>query len=179
MFKTERNEVMEKDKKKTASTVEKDSAHELVEKLKKKGTVTSDELLDAIDSLGLTDEETEKLYNKLDAAGIEITINSDLMEDMPDPDELEEEIITYETAEEMENFLASDGLPIEDHVKMYLKDIGRVKLLSSEEEIEIAKKIADGDTEARNLLVEANLRLIVSIAKRYIGRGMGLLDLIQ
>jgi len=179
MFKTERNEVMEKDKKKTASTAEKDSAHELVEKLKKKGTVTSDELLDAIDSLGLTDEETEKLYNKLDAAGIEITINSDLMEDMPDPDELEEEIVTYETAEEMENFLASDGLPIEDHVKMYLKDIGRVKLLSSEEEIEIAKKISDGDTEARNLLVEANLRLVVSIAKRYIGRGMGFLDLIQ
>ncbi len=179
MFKTERNEVMEKDKKKTVSAGEKDNAHELVEKLKKKGTVTSDELLDAIDSLGLTDDETEKLYNKLDAAGIEITITSDLIDDMPDPDELEEEIITYETAEEMESFLAADGLPIEDHVKMYLKDIGRVKLLSGDEEIEIAKKISDGDTIARNLLVEANLRLVVSIAKRYIGRGMGFLDLIQ
>ena len=170
---------MEKDKKKTVSAGEKDNAHELVEKLKKKGTVTSDELLDAIDSLGLTDDETEKLYNKLEAAGIEITINSDLIDDMPDMDELEEEIITYETPEEMESFLAADGLPIEDHVKMYLKDIGRVKLLSGDEEIEIAKKIAEGDTEARNLLVEANLRLVVSIAKRYIGRGMGFLDLIQ
>ena len=140
MFKTERNEVMEKDKKKTVSAAEKDNAHELVEKLKKKGTVTSDELLEAIDSLGLTDEETEKLYNKLDMAGIEITINSDLIDDLPDPDELEEEIVAYETAEEMENFLAADALPIEDHVKMYLKDIGRVKLLSRDEEIEIARK---------------------------------------
>ena len=179
MFKTERNEVMEQDKKKNNSLHEKDNAHELVEKLKKKGTVTSDELLEAIDSLGLTDEETERLYNNLDAAGIEITILADLADDMPDPDELEEEVVTYETPEEMENFLAADGLPIEDHVKMYLKDIGRVKLLSSEEEIEIAKKISEGDTEARNLLVEANLRLVVSIAKRYIGRGMGFLDLIQ
>jgi RNA polymerase primary sigma factor len=178
MFKTERNEVMEQEKKNT-STREKDSVNELVEKLKKKGSVTSDELLDAIDTLGLTDEETERLYASIEASGIEVTILADLADDMPDPEELEEEIVTYDTPEEMESFLSGDGMPIEDHVKMYLKDIGRVKLLSGEEEVEIAKRIVDGDTEARNLLVEANLRLVVSIAKRYIGRGMGFLDLIQ
>ena len=169
---------MEQDKKNITSQ-EKDRVNELAEKLKRKGTVTSDELLEIIDSSGLSDEETEKLYAKIESFGVEVTINSDLIEDMPDPDELEEEVVTYDTPEEMESFLSGDGLPIEDHVKMYLKDIGRVKLLSSEEEVEIAKKIADGDTEARNLLVEANLRLVVSIAKRYIGRGMGFLDLIQ
>ena len=169
---------MEQEKKNT-STREKDSVNELVEKLKKKGSVTSDELLDAIDTLGLTDEETERLYASIESNGIEVTILADLVEDMPDPDELEEEIVTYDTPEEMESFLSGDGLPIEDHVKMYLKDIGRVKLLSGEEEVEIAKRIVEGDTEARNLLVEANLRLVVSIAKRYIGRGMGFLDLIQ
>ncbi len=170
---------MAQDKKNSPSTSEKDNVNELAEKLKKKGTVTSDELLDVIESTGLSDEETERLYARLDALGVEVTIVADLIDDMPDPDELEEEIATYDTPEEMESLLTGEGLPIEDHVKMYLKDIGRVKLLSSDEEVEIAKRIAEGDTEARNLLVEANLRLVVSIAKRYIGRGMGFLDLIQ
>ncbi len=170
---------MAQDNKNSTSTSGKDNVNELAEKLKKKGTVTSDELLDAIESSGLSDEETEKLYARLDELGVEVTIVADLIDDMPDPDELEEEIATYDTPEEMESLLTGEGLPIEDHVKMYLKDIGRVKLLSSDEEVEIAKKIADGDTDARNLLVEANLRLVVSIAKRYIGRGMGFLDLIQ
>ena len=170
---------MAQDKKNNETLQEKDSVNELVERLKKKGTVSSDELLEAIDALGLTDEDSERLYSKLDSCGIEVTIMADLVEEMPDPDELEEEISTYETPEEMETFLAGDGLPIEDHVKMYLKDIGRVKLLSGDEEIEIARRIAEGDTQARNILVEANLRLVVSIAKRYIGRGMGFLDLIQ
>ncbi|MBR5460268.1 MAG: RNA polymerase sigma factor RpoD [Clostridia bacterium] len=170
---------MAQDKKNSPSTSEKDNVNELAEKLKKKGTVTSDELLDAIESMSLSDEETEKLYARLDALGVEVTIVADLIDDLPDPDELEEEIATYDTPEEMESLLTGEGLPIEDHVKMYLKDIGRVKLLSSDEEVEIAKKISEGNTEARNLLVEANLRLVVSIAKRYIGRGMGFLDLIQ
>ncbi len=169
---------MEQENKKRVGE-EKDSVSELVERLKKKGSVSSDELLDAIDSLALTDEQTEKLYAKLESLGIEVTILTDLSEDMPDIEELEEELSSYETPEDMETLLAGDGLPVEDHVKMYLKDIGRVKLLSGEEEIELAKRIAEGDTEARNKLVEANLRLVVSIAKRYIGRGMGFLDLIQ
>ncbi len=169
---------MEQDKK-NISLQEKDSTHELVERLKKKGTVTSDELLDSIDALGLSEEEIEKLYVKLEDLGIEVTIVPDLEDEMPPQAEFDEETVTYETPEEMESFLLGEGFPIEDHVKMYLKDIGRVKLLSSEEEIEIAQRISEGDTEARNLLVEANLRLVVSIAKRYIGRGMGFLDLIQ
>lgn len=170
---------MEQENKKRTGHEEKDSVSELVERLKKKGSVSSDELLDAIDSLGLTDEQTEKLYSKLEAIGIEVTIMTDLAEDMPDLEELEEEVSSFETSEDMESLLAGDGLPVEDHVKMYLKDIGRVKLLSGEEEIELAKRISEGDTDARNKLVEANLRLVVSIAKRYIGRGMGFLDLIQ
>ena len=170
---------MEQEKKKKSFPEEKDCVGEIVEKIKKKGTITSDELLDTIDSLGLGEEQTEKLYERLEALGIEVTILTDIGDDMPDMDEIEEEINSLETPEDMESLLAGDGLPVEDHVKMYLKDIGRVKLLSGEEEIELAKRIVEGDNDARNKLVEANLRLVVSIAKRYIGRGMGFLDLIQ
>ncbi len=150
--------------------------NELIAKAKKKGSLDSDEILEFIDSNSLSDEEAEKVYAKLEELGIEVTV-PDLSDDMPDFESFEEEQINPE--EDMDALLSNEALPIEDHVKMYLKDIGKIKLLSAEEEIELAKRIIDGDIEARNTLVEANLRLVVSIAKRYIGRGMGLLDLIQ
>ena len=98
----------------------------------------------------------------------------DEFEENPELSELEEI-----TQEELENALIIENIAINDPVKMYLKEIGRVPLLSTEEEVELAKKILDGDTAARQRLTEANLRLVVSIAKRYVGRGMHFLDLIQ
>ena len=98
----------------------------------------------------------------------------DEFEENPELSELEEI-----TQEELENALIIENIAINDPVKMYLKEIGRVPLLSTEEEVELAQKILDGDTAARQRLTEANLRLVVSIAKRYVGRGMHFLDLIQ
>lgn len=99
-----------------------------------------------------------------------------------DSDELEEinsEVSRLNTAEDMAKILAQEGLPVEDPVRMYLKEIGQIPLLDIESETELAKKMYDGDEDAKNRLVEANLRLVVSIAKRYMGKGMVLLDLIQ
>ena len=155
-----------------------DSVDELVEKLKKKGSVSSEELLETIEANSLSEEETEAFYSKLEEHGIEVTLGEEMDDIIPDLDEVEE-AETFSTPEELEKYLTHDGMPIEDHVKMYLKEIGKVNLLTIEEEAEIAKRIAEGDTEARNILVEANLRLVVSIAKKYVGRGMSFLDLIQ
>lgn len=98
------------------------------------------------------------------------------------PEELEEinsEVAQLSTAEDMAKILAQEGLAVEDPVRMYLKEIGRIPLLDSDTETELAKKMYEGDEDAKNRLVEANLRLVVSIAKRYMGKGMVLLDLIQ
>ena len=98
------------------------------------------------------------------------------------PEELEEinsEVAQLSTAEDMVKILAQEGLAVEDPVRMYLKEIGRIPLLDSDTETELAKKMYEGDEDAKNRLVEANLRLVVSIAKRYMGKGMVLLDLIQ
>jgi len=117
--------------------------------------------------------------------GIEITDYIDEqtsledIEPLDDLSDIEAEVETYETGEQMERMLISEGLPIEDHVRMYLKEIGKVPLLSMDKEIELAEKMAQGDEAAKQELVEANLRLVVSIAKRYVGRGMFFLDLIQ
>lgn len=157
---------------------EKADINELIAKAKKKGTLDSDEILEVIESNSLTDEETDALYAKLESLGIEVTV-PDIPDDLPDFENFDDEEEPFDPEEDMDALLENDTMPIEDHVKMYLKDIGKIKLLSADEEIELAKRIAEGDIEARNTLVEANLRLVVSIAKRYIGRGMGLLDLIQ
>lgn len=97
----------------------------------------------------------------------------------PEVEELEAEVEQLESAEDMEKMLAQEGLAIDDPVRMYLKEIGKVPLLDAETELSLAKRMADGDEEAKRQLVEANLRLVVSIAKRYVGKGMFFLDLIQ
>ena len=99
-----------------------------------------------------------------------------------DPEELNEisnDVSRFSTAEEMTKILAQEGLPVEDPVRMYLKEIGQIPLLDLETETELARKMYEGDEDAKNRLVESNLRLVVSIAKRYMGKGMVLLDLIQ
>ncbi len=147
---------------------------ELVELGKQKGKLTNQDILDAIGELDFDPEKLEKLYDTLEAQGIEI------VEDMGDIkiDDIDLEISDGK-ASDGASHASEQGVTIDDPVKVYLKEIGRVPLLSSEEEIELAIRISDGDVAAKQRLSEANLRLVVSIAKRYLGRGMQFLDLIQ
>lgn len=141
---------------------------ELLERGKKKGVLSFKEINDAFDELEITPDELEQLYDRFEKEGIE------LVEDLDK--ELEEIEVSKE---ELEDLSVPEGINIDDHVKMYLKEIGKVNLLTAEEEFELAKRMSEGDEEAKKRLAEANLRLVVSIAKRYVGRGMLFLDLIQ
>ncbi len=149
--------------------------NELFEKSKEKGTVNNNEIMEAIAECDLDIEQIEKIYEQFESAGIEIKGYMDSSEF----EEIENEVERYESAEDMEQMLAQDGLAIDDPVRMYLKEIGKVPLLETERELELAKRMSEGDAMAKTELVEANLRLVVSIAKRYVGKGMFFLDLIQ
>lgn len=154
---------------------------ELIQKGKKRSALTYVEIIDALQNIEMTSEQIDEVYESLTAMGIEI--QSEEVE--VDPiDETEEEPIDLDKAAGVEAELELDltvpeGIGIDDPVRMYLKEIGRVPLLSAEEEVNLAKRMEEGDEIAKKRLVEANLRLVVSIAKRYVGRGMLFLDLIQ
>ena len=135
----------------------------LIEKGKKNGTLTYKEIVDELDEIDLNPEQIEKIYEVLESMGIEVT------GDIQDIDVQEEEL----------DLSVPEGVAIDDPVRMYLKEIGKVPLLSSAEEVELAQRIEKGDLVAKKKLAEANLRLVVSIAKRYVGRGMQFLDIIQ
>ncbi len=141
---------------------------ELAEKGKKTGVLTFKEIIAALSETDITPEQVEKLYDNLEKMGVE------LVEDLDK--ELEEIEVSKE---ELEDLSVPEGISIDDHVKMYLKEIGKVNLLTPDEETNLAKRMSEGDDEAKKRLAEANLRLVVSIAKRYVGRGMLFLDLIQ
>ena len=153
----------------------------LINKGRREGMVTSAELMSALEKLDLSVEKIEQVYDTFESIGIQI-INGDVENDntiqeiIADidiiPDEAEEEPLVdpVELAAEYN---------LDDPVRMYLKEIGQIPLLSVEEEQELAKRVADGDQKAKNKLTEANLRLVVSIAKKYSGRGLHILDLIQ
>ena len=147
---------------------------ELVELGKQKGSLTNQDILDAIGEADMDPEKLEKLYDTIEAQGIEI------IEDMVDL-KIEDIEIPYEDNKDDDSSapVSDTGLAIDDPVKVYLKEIGRVPLLSSDEEVDLAIRISNGDVAAKQRLSEANLRLVVSIAKRYLGRGMQFLDLIQ
>lgn len=153
-------------------TEKKSIVKELIELGKQKGQLTNQDILDTIGEIDFDPEKLEKLYDTLESNGIEI------VEDMGDIkfDDLE---IPEEENKDDNTAAADPTITIDDPVKVYLKEIGRVPLLTSDEEIELAIRIADGDVAAKQRLSEANLRLVVSIAKRYLGRGMQFLDLIQ
>ncbi len=142
---------------------------ELLELGKQKGQLNNQDILDAIGEMDFDPEQLEKLYDNLEQQGIEI------VEDMGD---IKIDDIDLGDGKDSD-FVADGAVTVDDPVKVYLKEIGRVPLLSSEEEIDLAIRIADGDVQAKQRLSEANLRLVVSIAKRYLGRGMQFLDLIQ
>ena len=147
---------------------------ELMEQGKAKGQRSTKEILDALGELDFEPEQIEKFYDTLEAQGVEI------IEDFADAP-LDDIDFAAEAAsdENLESSLSTEGIAIDDPVKVYLKEIGRVPLLSPEEEIDLAIRIKEGDEAAKKRLSEANLRLVVSIAKRYLGRGMQFLDLIQ
>ena len=148
---------------------------ELVEKGKAKGSLTNSEIMEALEDVDYDLEQIEKLYETFERLGIEITGYLDTN----DYEQIKTDVERYESAEEMESMLTQEGLVIDDPVRMYLKEIGKVPLLDTERELMLAERMANGDTEAKQELVEANLRLVVSIAKRYVGKGMFFLDLIQ
>ena len=162
---------------------------ELVKEARSKGALEAEEVKNYFSDIGISDEELEKCYKYLEKHDIDVLFIAKLDEDGDDDkvllsagyDEIDSE--KYEEIEdekvEESDFTIPEGISTEDPVRMYLKEIGKVPLLSMEDEIELAKKMAEGDDEARQKLTEANLRLVVSIAKRYLGRGLQFLDLIQ
>ena len=155
---------------------------ELLEKGKKNGKLTSKELSDVLDNMNLAPEELDAIYDQLEDLGVDTAGDEFLppLEDdvLPELEELEE--IADVTEEEIANADAmAENFSTDDPVRMYLKEIGKVPLLTPDEEIALATRMAEGDEEAKRRMAEANLRLVVSIAKRYVGRGMLFLDLIQ
>ena len=143
----------------------------LLKKGSEKGFITYEEMANELKGLELDSDSLDDLYNSLVDAGIEI-----VSEDANDTEASAEEI-TDDTL--VENITLSKDIKINDPVRMYLKEIGRIPLLTSDEEFENARRALEGDEEAKRILAESNLRLVVSIAKRYVGRGMLFLDLIQ
>ena len=174
--KTADNPSDETEKEKNAEGGEKKfDIRELVERGKAQGRLSNSEIMEALEEVDYDIEQIERLYEMLEGMGIEITGYLDT----PEFEEIENEIEQYESAEDMEKMLAQEGLAIDDPVRMYLKEIGKVPLLDADREMELAERMGNGDEAAKKELVEANLRLVVSIAKRYVGKGMFFLDLIQ
>jgi RNA polymerase primary sigma factor len=151
-----------------------DAVKNLIQKGRKRGNLTYREIMDALHGIELTTEQIEEIYEHLGGLGIEVVPESGEIEPLESS-----EAETHPEEFEVIDLSVPEGIGIDDPVRMYLKEIGRVPLLTAEEEIELAKKMEKGDEEAKRRLAEANLRLVVSIAKRYVGRGMLFLDLIQ
>ena len=154
-----------------------ESLNKLVELSKKKdGKLDFSDINEQFKDIDLDGDKTEKILDYLEQNGIIV-----ILPDADTDDDIILDVDDEPTEEELENieFSVPDGVSIEDPVRMYLKEIGKGPLLSADEEVELAKKMETGDLSARKRLAEANLRLVVSIAKRYVGRGMLFLDLIQ
>ncbi len=165
---------------------------QLMDKGKKSGSLSYQEIADALEAIELEPEQIETIYENIENMGIEIvgdrseeSEEKDERTEIEEPDEatLKRDLAAIEaeeiSTEEIEDLSVPEGVSVEDHVRMYLKEIGKVPLLSVDEEIKLAQQMIEGDESAKQRLAEANLRLVVSIAKRYVGRGMQFLDLIQ
>ena len=164
---------------KQTQTFEEKLTHLVEEARKKKNVLENREILDFFRGEILDPEKLDRIYEFLDRHHVDVLRTEE--EDEMDPDLFSEEDLEDEEEIDPEKIDLSvpEGVGVEDPVRMYLKEIGKIPLLSTDEEIELAKKMELGDQEARKRLAEANLRLVVSIAKRYVGRGMQFLDLIQ
>lgn len=152
---------------------------ELVKKGKKKGYLDNEDIDNALDKKDLDPEEIDSIYLYLQKEGINLVFGDDV-DDLSEMDDSSiAELNEIEKNEKKKDAELSDSINVNDPVRLYLKEIGRVPLLTPEQEMAIAKRMDEGDEEAKKELAEANLRLVVSIAKRYVGRGMSFLDLIQ
>ena len=149
----------------------KTTIEKLMERGKATGELTTKEISDALEELDFDVDQLNSFYDTCDRLNIKIIDDT--------APEISGKGGDADFVDDLEMALSTEGIAIDDPVKVYLKEIGRVPLLSSDEETELAKRMAEGDTKAKNRLSEANLRLVVSIAKRYVGRGMLFLDLIQ
>ncbi|NLY21240.1 MAG: RNA polymerase sigma factor RpoD [Tissierellia bacterium] len=167
-----KEENIENKSKETKSTI----VSGLISDGKSKGNLSYEEIADALEDIDLNTEEIEDIYHKFEEEGIDILSDKELEEidDVPDEEDEDEEI-----SPEKEDLSVPKGVSVDDPVRMYLKEIGKIPLLTAEEEVTLAKAMEAGDEIAKKKLAEANLRLVVSIAKRYVGRGMLFLDLIQ
>lgn len=146
--------------------------NELIEHGKQAGKITTKEITDALEVCDIDAETIDKLYDEFEACNIDIVDDFVIDEDL-------ETALDFTGEDDLDLAISTDAIAIDDPVKIYLKEIGRVPLLTPEEEIELAQRMSQGDPYAKKRLSEANLRLVVSIAKRYVGRGMQFLDLIQ
>jgi len=169
---------------KTQEQYNEERLNALVEEGKKRGSLSSKELLDVLEDMNLEQDQIDKFYDTLENLNIDTADAEEVnfvppdTDDVPEIEELQE-IETLSEDEIIDPETLVDNFSIDDPVRMYLKEIGKVNLLTTEEEIELATKMAQGDENAKREMAEANLRLVVSIAKRYVGRGMLFLDLIQ
>ena len=150
---------------------------QVIQQGKKRGVITYDEIAERLSAFELDSDQMDEFYEYLGEKGIDIIGQSD--EDEDDEDDPSFNQLEKEEEFDLIDLSVPPGIKINDPVRMYLKEIGRVDLLSADEEIQLAERIEKGDEEAKRRLAEANLRLVVSIAKRYVGRGMLFLDLIQ
>ena len=152
----------------------------LIAQGKKEGMIRASDLNAQLEKLQLTPEKIEEIYDKFDAMNIPvITAELDLGDDLEIGDDTDIDLNGLEEEDLVDPVDLAAEYSLDDPVRMYLKEIGQVRLLSAEEEVELAKRVAEGDQKAKNKLTEANLRLVVSIAKKYSGRGLHILDLIQ
>ena len=180
---TKRRTKAEIEAEKAAVKTPEERLNELLEKGKKNGKLSTKDI-ECLEELGIDTEVINKFYESLEANNIDIDIAGEdalpMLDDVELPELAEIEAVEEVTEEEiLETEAAVDNFTIDDPVRMYLKEIGKVPLLTAEEEVELAIKMSEGDEEAKRRMAEANLRLVVSIAKRYVGRGMLFLDLIQ
>ncbi|MFO7952638.1 MAG: RNA polymerase sigma factor RpoD [Bacillota bacterium] len=164
---------MARDLEKTISL--EDAQQELIERGKNKGSISYKEIIATLQPYELSVDALDNFYDRLAQQGIDITDDTTADVAKPSKDESEDD----EAEEDSDPLSVPEGITVNDPVRMYLKEIGKISLLTSQEEIELAKRIEQDDEEAKRRLAEANLRLVVSIAKKYVGRGMLFLDLIQ
>ena len=156
------------------------AVQKLIAQGKKEGMIRAAELNAQLEKLQLTPEKIEEIYDQFDAMNIPvITAELDLGDDLDIGDDADIDLNSLEEEDLVDPVDLAAEYSLDDPVRMYLKEIGQVRLLSAEEEVDLAKRVAEGDQYAKNKLTEANLRLVVSIAKKYSGRGLHILDLIQ
>ncbi len=154
------------------SEEENNKVKQIIEKVKSKGKITYGELASELDDAN--SEQIDKVFDAFEDLGVDV-----LQEDLEEPNIEDLQEVEDIKLEEIDLNSAMDGVNVDDPVRMYLREIGRIPLLTYDQELELAKKVLEGDEEAKQKLAESNLRLVVSIAKKYVGRGMLFLDLIQ